>query len=129
MRIEPSPGNPLPQRWRQGEVVATRLYLFGFLSLGEHTIRIERVDPHARRICSKESGRMARNWRHDITVADAGDGRALYSDEIEIASGLLTLPVWVFAWFFYRHRHRRWKKLLREVASIPTRRCGAAAAR
>lgn len=116
MRVEPVDGTPLPERWAERTSVSVRMYLFGFLPLGRHTIRHADIDPHGRQIRSKESGTLVRSWCHDITVADADRGRALYSDEVEIRAGLLTLPVWVFAWLFYRHRQRRWKKLIREAA-------------
>jgi hypothetical protein len=46
----------------------------------------------------------------------ARERSASSSVRIEIACGFLTLPVWAFAWLFYRHRQRRWKKLLRHPA-------------
>ncbi len=115
IRVEPVAGTSIPERWQEGQSIPLRMYLFGFLPLGRHTIRLAAVDPHVRQIRSRESGTLARKWWHDITVADAGDGRTLYSDEVEIASGLLTLPVWAFAWLFYRYRQRRWKKLIRRA--------------
>jgi hypothetical protein len=115
MRVEPVAGTSIPERWLDGKSIPLRMYLFGFLPLGRHTIHHAAVDPHARQIRSRESGTLVRKWWHDITVADAGDGRTLYSDEVEIACGPLTLPVAAFAWLFYRHRQRRWKKVIRKA--------------
>jgi hypothetical protein len=112
MRIEPAAGVSFPERWQEGKSVSCQLYLFGFLPLGGHTIRFERIDPQSRQIQSNESGQLVRSWLHRIEVAPAEGGRALYCDEVEIDAGLLTPLVAAFARVFYGHRQRRWKKLI-----------------
>jgi hypothetical protein len=39
----------------------------------------------------------------------------LSTDRIELHAGLLTPAVWLFAFMFYRYRHRRWRRLIAEV--------------
>ena len=46
-----------------------------------------------------------------IEVAPRADGRTDYRDTVEIHAGLGTLPAWLFAQLFYRHRQRRWRAL------------------
>lgn len=62
---------------------------------------------------SRESGALAPVWNHTIRFHSLEDGKLHYIDEIEIQAGLLTGVIWAFAHLFYRHRQRRWKKLLR----------------
>ncbi len=117
LRVRPVDG-PFPERWQEGGAARWRMYLFGVLPLGEHTIRLEQVDPVGRQIQSQESGSLVRSWRHLITVCPSEDGRTLYSDKVEIDGGWLTPVVWAFAAVFYRHRHRRWKALLRKEGQV-----------
>jgi hypothetical protein len=118
--IKPSDGAGFPERWQEGESVTCRMYLFGCVPLGGHTIRFDRIDPQTRQIQTKEAGRLVRRWRHRIEVAPADDGSALYSDEVDIDCGLLTPVVWWFAGVLYRHRHRRWKQLIRRIEPPPS---------
>jgi hypothetical protein len=113
VRVEPPAGRPFPERWREGDEVTCRMYLFGVLPLGWHAIRFVRIDPRARQIRTDETGRLVRQWRHVVSVSPAEDGRALYSDEVEIHAGPLTPFVWAFARVMYEHRHRRWRALAR----------------
>lgn len=112
LAVKPLPGNLFPPRWREGESVSCRMYLFGWLPLGRHTIRFDRIDPQRRQIQTKESGRLIRRFRHRIEVGRAAGGHALYSDEVELDFGPLTHPVAAVARCFFRHRHRRWKTLI-----------------
>lgn len=121
LRIAPAAGASFPARWEEGQSVHGRLYLFGFLPLGKHVIHIERVDAERRQIQSRESGGLIRRWDHLVTVRPGDDGQTIYSDEIEIECGWLTPLVWAFANAFYRHRHRRWKRLIRRAAPAGVR--------
>jgi hypothetical protein len=103
---------PLPERWAIGEAYHLRISLFGLIPLGRHTIVIDAIRPDARAIVSKEHGRLARVWNHMIRIDPIDERRILYTDEIEIQAGILTVFVWLFAHVFYRHRQRRWKRLL-----------------
>ena len=44
-------------------------------------------------------------------VQDTGDGRTLYTDDVDIYAGPLTTAVAAFAYFFYRYRQTRWQQL------------------
>jgi hypothetical protein len=106
-----------PERWSQGSTYRFRCYLFGVIPLGVHTILIERIDPVALEIQSREHEALVRHWDHLIRIRPTPDGHALYSDEIEITAGLLTPLVWAFAQWFYRHRQRRWRRIARRLAT------------
>ena len=99
-----------PECWTQGSDFQCRLYLFGIIPLGKHTISFERIDPAAREIQSREHSAMVRRWDHLIRVRPTPEGHTLYSDEVEIEAGLLTPLIFAFAQIFYRHRQRRWRQ-------------------
>lgn len=112
LHFEPLVPGELDNDWVVGKTYALRLSLFGFLPAGEHRITLASIDRNANLIRSKESGALAPVWNHTIRFYPLEDGNLNYSDEIEIQAGLLTGFIWVFAHLFYRHRQRRWKKLL-----------------
>src|SRR5262249_23839568 len=105
------------ERWSQGGTFHFRCYLFGVIPLGKHTIFIERIDPVAQEIQSREHGALLHRWDHLIRIRPTPDGRTLYADEVEFSAGLLTPLVWAFAQWFYRHRQRRWRRIARRLAS------------
>lgn len=111
--FEPLVPGELDRDWVVGKTYGLRLSLFGFLPAGEHRITLERIDREANLIQSKERGALAPVWNHTIRFHPLEDGRLQYTDEIEIQAGLLTGVIWTFAHLFYRHRQRRWKRLLR----------------
>jgi hypothetical protein len=102
----------LPALWREGAEARLRLYLFGLLPVGHHTIRVDVADRERGEIRTRESGGMAPVWNHTIRIAAVGEGATRYSDEVDIRAGIRTPLVWLFAWFFYRYRQRRWRALL-----------------
>lgn len=116
MRFVPVDPPQLPERWQEGSTLRFRLYLFGFIPLGTHTISMERIDGDEREIQSRERTRLVRRWDHLIRVRPTDDGRTLYSDEIVIEAGWATAFVWLFAHGFYRHRQRRWRRVARRLA-------------
>ena len=109
-----------PERLAEGETYRMRLLFFGFLPAWRHEIRVVRLDHAHREIRTEEHGGPVRAWRHRITVDDEGWGSARYLDEIEIAAGVLTPIVWVYAHLLYRYRQRRWRRLARRLSNQPS---------
>jgi hypothetical protein len=107
----------IPERWTEDSAYHFRCYVFGLIPLGKHTIFMERVDPVAHEIQSREHDTLVRRWDHLIRIRSTPDGRSLYSDEVEISAGPLTPLVWAFAQWFYRHRQRRWRRIARRLAN------------
>lgn len=105
-------GESLPERWELDREYPMKLYLLGIVPLGKHSIRIKRMDTEKKEILSQEEGFMARTWNHHIMVEKADERNIRYTDAIEVKAGLLTVFVWMFAHLFYRHRQRKWKRLL-----------------
>jgi len=81
--------------------------------LGNHTIQLINIDRSENKIESTESGLIARVWNHTIQLQGIEENRVYYTDIIEVKAGLLTPLIWGFAHLFYRHRQRRWRKLLK----------------
>ncbi len=98
--------------WKINRDYHLRLYLFHVIPLGRHSIRLVEFDMEKNIIKSEEKGTLAPVWNHTITFHSAGKESIRYTDVIEIKAGLLTPFVWAFAHCFYRHRQKRWKKLL-----------------
>lgn len=99
--------------WEINRDYNLKLYLFGIIPLGRHRIRLVKIDKMRNTIESREKGLFTRVWNHTIAFHQVGDRKVHYTDEIEIKSGLLTPVIYIFAHLFYRHRQRRWKRLLK----------------
>lgn len=113
LHFEPLVPGEFDSDWVVGKAYVLRLSLFGFLPAGDHRITLVTIDREGNLIESKESGALSPVWNHTIRFRSLGDGLLHYTDEIEIQAGLFTGFVWAFSHYFYRHRQRRWKKLLR----------------
>jgi hypothetical protein len=108
-----------PERWIEGSTIVCQSTLLGLIPiLGSHEMFFERVDRVRREIQTREKDILCRQWDHLIQVRESEDGRTLYSDSIEIDAGMLTLPVWLFANWFYRHRQNRWKMIAQQLAAV-----------
>jgi hypothetical protein len=64
--------------------------------------------------CVRDNGHgdLPRKWDHRITLVPQPGGGTLYTDRVEVGAGVLTPFVWLFAGMFYRHRQRRWRRLV-----------------
>ena len=103
---------PLPEQWHIGQEYALSVFIFGIIPLGKHVIKIIKIDAQNMQILSNEYGVLTRTWNHLIKVEKDTDYKIRYTDEIEIKAGMLTIAIWLFAQIFYRHRQKRWKKLI-----------------
>ncbi len=98
--------------WTVGSTSSYRLKLFGFISCGTHTIHIARFDPEG--ISSREGNEHVQVWNHDIMLVPMDESHTEYTDRVEIKAGWKTLFVWLWANAFYRHRQRKWIRLLKD---------------
>ena len=102
--------------WREGRAADFRLKIFGLISFGGHRIRIAQADRDTFTVQTHESGTHLRAWNHRIALQPLGESRTRYTDEIEVDAGWKTAAVYGFGVLFFRHRQRRWLRLLaREV--------------
>ncbi|MCK8462831.1 hypothetical protein MUY35_03090 [Aliiroseovarius sp. S1339] len=108
------PVNPsaFPERWSAGQY-RVRKYLWGLLPMGWQVIDIEFLPDQGRPHRLRDNGRgwMVPTWDHTMIVEPA-QGGTRYTDYVKIEAGVLTPLVAVFARHFYKHRQRRWQKLI-----------------
>jgi hypothetical protein len=110
--FKPQHGTRMPEKWEVGETYALKLYAFHIIPLGKHSIDVKRIDPENREILTHEHGSLTKTWNHLIRMKEIDGTTAWYTDEIEIEAGIITPLIWAFAHIFYRHRQRKWKKVL-----------------
>ncbi len=108
-------GQEWPERWSESAALRCRSFLFGLIPLGLRTLQFERVDPQAREIRTHEFDPLCRRWDHCVRVRELPNGQTKYSDTVEIDAGWLTPLVWLFASCFYRHRQRRWHRVVQRL--------------
>ena len=99
-------------KWSPGQKTAFKFKMFGVIPYGIHTIKV--IDFSKDGIYTNEGNVHVPIWNHRIKLTDNGDGTTTYSDEIEIGAGKKTIFVWLWAKFFYRHRQKKWIRLLRK---------------
>ncbi len=101
--------NNFPTEWKEGETVATRLFLFNFIPAWNHEICFVRIDDKQFELYTNEKGGMVSVWNHLIKIDPVDEQVCLYTDKIEIEAGVLTPIAGFFARIFYRYRQRRWR--------------------
>ncbi|MFM7785273.1 MAG: hypothetical protein ACKPE6_11630 [Gammaproteobacteria bacterium] len=111
LRFSPVDGGRFPPVWAEGSH-RVRLRLFGRLPFGEQAIVIS-FPPCAEGVAIHDAGHSALIpvWDHLITLVPVESG-VRYRDQLEVKAGLLTPFIWLFAQVFYRHRQRRWRRLV-----------------
>lgn len=112
LTFKPIDGSSFENGWVTDRVYKFRIYLFNFIPMGKHIIELKEINRRKNIIRSQEAGLIASVWNHTITFNNVGENKIRYTDEVEIRAGFFTPFVWLFAHFFYRHRQRRWEKLL-----------------
>lgn len=112
VRFEPVQPTRLPERWNE-EKYLVRMKIVGRIPFGNHWIVISfPLAEGCYQIRDNGYGDQIDKWDHWITLEDTPDGKTRYTDQVDIEAGLLTPVVWIFSQIFYRHRQRRWRKLV-----------------
>jgi hypothetical protein len=115
--FDPVDPEAFPERWEADEYRVAML-LFGVIPLGEQTIDVsrQRVDDtegnQFYQLRDDGTGKLISVWDHLISVRETPDNKTVYTDEVDVEAGILTPLVYLFAAVFYRHRQRRWRKLV-----------------
>jgi len=112
--FHPINGTDLNSKWEINKEYNLRLYFLKVIPFGFHKIIIKNFLKNE--IVSNESGLLAKVWNHTIKFNAINSNQIAYTDIIEIKAGFLTVFVWLFAYFFYRHRQRKWKKFLTDIS-------------
>jgi hypothetical protein len=106
-----------PDTWAEGTYwVGVRI--LGLLPFGRQAIVIS-FPPSEDGFLLRDNGfsALVNVWDHTISISSEA-GQTRYMDTVTINAGVFTLPVWLFAQAFYRHRQRRWRLLARHVAEV-----------
>ena len=113
VRFVPLSPDAFPAVWQEG-TYWVKLRLLGFIPFGRQAVVITYL-PHPNGFSARDNGhsRLIARWDHTITIEPASNG-TLYRDRVDIAAGPLTPIIWAFAQIFYRHRQRRWRKLVQQ---------------
>lgn len=108
----------LPEQWEAGKIYRIKLYGFGFIPLGWYDIKIETDLAEKDVVIGRDrgTGQFVNVWDHAIIIKRQGD-KTHYIDEVDIHAGLLTPLVAVFAKFFYKHRQKRWQRIVIPAAT------------
>jgi hypothetical protein len=101
-------GLPASDTAREGDMIIVDVTFWKLFKQKGHRMFIERLDPTARIIQSRESGNGIRRWDHTLSV-QPGESGAVWTDRVVIDAGWRTPFVARFAAFVYgrRHRHRK----------------------
>ena len=108
----------LPDQWSEAKYLVG-IRLFGWIPFGRQTIRISlgqrsgEASKFYAELRDNGSSALVSKWDHRITVTSAAGG-CRYTDTIEVQAGVMTPLVSAFARMFYRHRQRRWQRLVRQ---------------
>lgn len=113
----------MPAHWGDGRYLVSMRFL-GLIPIGRQWIVSSTLRPEDQargvfRIRDNGMGDIAKVWDHLIVIEAQADGRTAYRDEVEVKAGVLTLGVWLFANWFYRHRQSRWRRLVRQGFRYP----------
>lgn len=118
IRFTPGVDHPLPETWEEGTYWVS-MHLLGFIPLGKQAVVIS-YPAIKTGFSIRDNGysKLIRKWDHRITIESSGSG-TLYRDHVIVDAGVLTVFVWAFAQLFYRHRQRRWRRLVANGFSYP----------
>lgn len=92
-----------------GDMEEGRTYTFGVTVWGvmrnpNYQVHVERVDPAARVVQSRETGWMIRRWDHTLTIVPEAEG-CRWTDRIEIDCSWATRYMAWVGKVLYRRRH------------------------
>jgi len=107
------PVGEIPTEWKEGDTYVFRTRMHSILPIGKHTIRIVQTNREKGEIVSCEFDKVVRIWEHTIRMKENGAVSVTdYTDIVSIYAGILTPVVAWWSVRFYKHRQRKWKKLL-----------------
>lgn len=99
--------------WREGAASRFGLRMFGFIPMGIHTVNVVEFDKNTLAIYTNESNKNVPVWNHRIILEKIDDASTRYTDEVEIYAGWKTAAIVLWSRLFYKHRQKKWLKLLR----------------
>jgi hypothetical protein len=103
-------GGHFPEIWKEKSHVATKMLLYGFIPFGGiHTLCFEKIDNENKFLLTTECDKVAKVWKHKISMRKLSENTIHYEDEIIMYGGALTSIVSWWAKSFYKYRQKRWQ--------------------
>jgi hypothetical protein len=112
-----SSGPPIPERWTERLTIRCKLFVFGIIPFGIHTIYFAKINHGNYHIQTHEHNAVISRWNHLVSIKPVNGSRSIYRDTIDIDAGSLTFVIWAWANWFYRHRQWRWRALAKKVVT------------
>ncbi len=99
----------LPQRdILEGDTIIVDVTLFKLFTTKNHMMHVERLDPEARVIQSRERNSHIDRWDHLLSIQPTSAG-CVWRDRVVLDAGIGTFLTARFCRFIYARRHRRRK--------------------
>ncbi len=98
--------------WEVGKKFHFKVKIFKIIPFGKHIIDVKAFDEESSFIYTNEKDTYVEMWNHYIFLEKINDSRTKYTDKVEIYAGWKTPFVYLWAKKFYRHRQKKWLKLL-----------------
>ncbi|MDR2083868.1 MAG: hypothetical protein LBP67_02595 [Bacteroidales bacterium] len=102
----------MPEKWEENVIYKFKLFIYGFIPFGKHEILLENIDQSRKEIQSKEHNKIVRIWNHLIILNETQDGKTFYTDIVELHSGIFTYFTALWSIGFYKHRQKKWNKII-----------------
>lgn len=114
--FDPIEPQVFPRIWQEDKYLV-KIKFLGILSLEKQWINISILDTSAEKqvykIRDNGQGDLVNKWDHLIIIEGTPTGKTKYTDRLELDAGILTPLVWIYGNIFYKHRQKRWQKLVK----------------
>lgn len=105
----------IPEKWEKNIIYKFKLFIYGFIPVGTHEIRLVDVNESKKEILSEEHNSVVKVWNHLISMAEIEGNRTLYTDVVELNAGIFTYFTALWSISFYKHRQRKWRKIIQQI--------------
>ncbi len=99
--------------WKEGQIFVFKAKLLGIIPFGTHTINV--IHFKEDKIYTNEQNTYVPVWNHEIILKKLDEQTTEYTDIVEIYAGWKTYFVYLWANLFYRHRQRKWIRILNRI--------------
>lgn len=102
----------IPSKWDISKTYQLKLSMYQIFPALKHTICIKSMNNCSYEVVSAEYNKVVTIWNHIIGMKKLSDNKTTYTDVVDIYAGKLTYVVALWAIHFYKHRQKKWRKLL-----------------
>lgn len=106
------------ETWQEGFTYQMRILSYGFLPFGGvHEIYIEEINDEETFVQTREKNKIVKIWDHRLRFQSEESDVTSYEDKVTIYAGWMTPIFASYLKSFYKMRHRKWNKLLNQMAT------------